>query len=99
MRVENIFKDGSYDVIKVDNTVETKIKNIQSVRIIPIHPTLKKLGFVDYVEELRRKNKDRVFGELKKPEMVMEEKLGDGSIVPTLKIYRYMKLRIRYLIP
>ena len=29
----------------------------------------------------------------------MEEKLGDGSIVPTLKIYRYMKLRIRYLIP
>ena len=90
LRVEDIFKDGSYDVIKVDNTGETKTKNIQSVRIIPIHPTLKKLGFVDYVEELSRKNKDRVFGELKKTRDGYGRNVGrwfNSSYLKKLQIY------------
>ena len=66
LRVEDVYEDGKCDVIKIDNTGETKTKNIQSVRIVPIHPTLKKLGFVDYVEFLKKRNKDRVFWELKK---------------------------------
>ena len=66
LRVEDVYKDKKYDVIKVRISEDTKLKNIQSERIIPIHPILKKLGFIEYCDYLRRKKKDRVFWELKK---------------------------------
>ena len=66
LRLDDVYKDGKYDVIKVKVSENTKLKNIQSERIIPIHPTLKKLGFIEYCNYLRRKKKDRVFWELNK---------------------------------
>ena len=64
LNLKDVYKDGKYDVIRVKISDVTKLKNIQSERIIPIHPTLKKLGFIDYCDYLKRKKKDRVFWEL-----------------------------------
>ena len=66
LKLEDVYKDGKYDVIRVQILDDTKLKNIQSERIIPIHPILKKLGFIDYCDYLKRKKKDRVFWELNK---------------------------------
>ena len=66
LRLEDVYKDGKYDVIKIRVSQNTKLKNIQSERIIPIHSTLKKLGFIEYCNYLRRMKKDRVFWELNK---------------------------------
>lgn len=41
-----------------------KLKNSTSERLIPIHPKLIELGFVDYVETLKGQGVDRVFPEL-----------------------------------
>ena len=64
--LEDIYKDGKYDVIRIRVSDDTQLKNIQSERIIPIHPTIKELGFLDYCDYLRKQNKDRVFYELNK---------------------------------
>ena len=66
LRVQDIIKDGDYDVIKVVISEETKLKNVQSERIIPIHENLKKLGFVDYCNYLRKLKHERVFFDLVK---------------------------------
>ena len=41
-----------------------KLKNLASARVIPIHPKLIKLGFIDYVKRRRRSKKVRLFPEL-----------------------------------
>ena len=64
LRLEDVKKDGKYDVIQVQQSEDTKTKNYQSERIIPIHPTLKRLGFIDYCEFLKKQGKERVFHEL-----------------------------------
>ena len=64
--LEDIYKDGKYDVIRLRVSDDTKLKNIQSERIIPIHTTIKELGFIDYCDYLRKQKKDRVFYELNK---------------------------------
>jgi len=66
LRVDDVYKDDKYDVIRVKISKDTKLKNLQSERIIPVHPILRKLGFIEYCDYLRRKKKDRVFLELKK---------------------------------
>ena len=50
--------------IYIEESEETKVKTENSIRKIPVHPTLKELGFIDFVGKLRRKKKDRVFWEL-----------------------------------
>ena len=52
--------------IYVEESDDTMVKTQNSIRKIPVHPTLKELGFIDYVGNLRRKKKDRVFWELEK---------------------------------
>ena len=66
LRLEDIIKDGKYDVIRVKISDKTKLKNIQSERKIPIHNFLINLGFLEYCEYLRSQKKERVFWELKK---------------------------------
>ena len=66
LRVEDVKKDGKYDIFEIKQTDETKTKNIQSERIVPIHENLKKLGFIDYCEFLRKKGYERIFHDLNK---------------------------------
>ena len=66
LRLEDVVTDGEYDVIKVRTSDQTKLKNNQSERDIPIHNILRDLGFLDYCAYLRRKKKERIFWELSK---------------------------------
>ena len=66
LKVEDIKKDGKYDIIQIQQSDGTKTKNIQSERIVPIHENLKKFGFIDYCNFLRKKGYERIFHELKK---------------------------------
>ena len=66
MRLKDISTAGNYDVFKVVISEDTKLKNIQSERIIPIHENLKKLGFLDYCKYLRKLKYERVFYDLEK---------------------------------
>ena len=43
----------------------TSVKNLQSNRFIPIHPKLKKIGLVRYVEHLKKSGEERLFPTLK----------------------------------
>jgi len=47
------------------NTVIRKLKNPQSKRRIPVHPELIRLGFLDYVKELRTAGHTLLFPELR----------------------------------
>ena len=52
--------------IKEEGEDDKSIKSTAGYRIIPIHPTLIQLGFLNYVNELRRKKKKRLWENLKK---------------------------------
>jgi integrase len=66
LRLKDISTAGNYDVFKVVISEDTKLKNIQSERIIPIHENLKKLGFLNYCKYLRKLKYERVFYDLEK---------------------------------
>ena len=54
--------DGIWCLIIHEKNEKQRVKNIHSARIIPIHSTLLRLGFVEFVQS---KNTKRVFSELK----------------------------------
>ena len=66
LRLEDVYKEGTVDIIRVTLSKDTKLKNVGSQRIIPIHDSLKKLGFLDYCNYLRKQKKERVFWDLSK---------------------------------
>jgi len=66
LRLKDVSTSGDCDVFKVVISEDTKLKNIQSERIIPIHQNLKKLGFLDYCKYLRKLKYERVFYDLEK---------------------------------
>ena len=56
-----LYKDDIYTVddiwcIDINDKLDKKVKNISSKRVIPIHPLLIKLGFLDYVNSLSDAN-------------------------------------------
>ncbi len=52
---------------RIDYTEDRALKNIQSIRRLPIHPELIRLGFIDYVTELRAAGCTLLFPEMKSP--------------------------------
>jgi integrase len=71
LRLEDIYKDPQYDVwvfdINEKNHKETRksLKRPHHIRLIPIHSELIKLNFLTYLNELKLRNIDRIFPELK----------------------------------
>ena len=55
--------DGWYIDIN-RNTKDKSLKNDQSKRVVPLHPVLIELGFVDYCDRLKKAGYQRVFPEL-----------------------------------
>jgi integrase len=45
--------------------IEKLVKNNQSIRIIPVHPTLIKLGFIDYIKKMKQQKHPRPWMKLK----------------------------------
>jgi len=48
----------------VEDSEETRVKTESSIRKVPVHPQLIELGFIDYIGNLRKMKKNRVFWEL-----------------------------------
>ncbi|WP_156364008.1 hypothetical protein [Sphingomonas sp. Leaf198] len=52
---------------RIEYTEDRALKNIQSIRRLPIHPELIRLGFIDYVTQLRAAGCTLLFPEMKSP--------------------------------
>jgi integrase len=65
LRTQDIKKEKNIWFMYVSESEETKVKTENAIRKVPIHPQLTELGFVDYVGNVKRKKKDRIFWELK----------------------------------
>jgi integrase len=61
--------------IQIDETETGRVKNDGSVRAIPLHSELVRLGLLDFVEECRRRGRDVLFPELRPTNKV--QKYGD----------------------
>lgn len=53
---------------RIDYTEDRPLKNLQSVRRLPIHPELIRLGFIEYVAEIRKAGCTMLFPEMKSPD-------------------------------
>ena len=65
LRTKDLKKEKNIWFMYVTESDETKVKTQTAIRKVPIHPRLTELGFVDYVGNIKRKKKDRIFWELK----------------------------------
>ena len=51
----------------INDKNDKEIKNVDSVRAVPLHPHLvETLRFPEYVQKMKSKNKERIFHELKR---------------------------------
>lgn len=64
--VNDIKFDGDVAFFSINDDGDKKLKTSAAVRIVPIHSELVKMGFMDYVKEMREKKSVRLFPELKK---------------------------------
>jgi integrase len=67
IRLADIYEEQGVNVINLS----LASKNVRSKRIVPIHPALIELGFLDYVTKLREKGKERLF-----PDWEPEDKIN-----------------------
>ena len=65
LRLSDLKKADKIWFMFVADSENTKVKTESSIRKIPLHPQLIELGFIDYVGNLRKKKKTRVFWELR----------------------------------
>jgi integrase len=62
LELTDIAREDDVDVILIRRKTKTKA----SVRTIPVHPELKKIGFMDYVARMKDKGNTRLFPDLQK---------------------------------
>lgn len=67
LAVDDVVDDVSHPYILVRFNAIRRIKNIQSVRAIALHPELLRLGFLDYVRAMRALGYHRLFHDLYSP--------------------------------
>lgn len=63
LAVADVSKVTDVDVINIRATVETRLKNRNAERRIPVHPELISLGFLQFVDDARLSGRDRLFPE------------------------------------
>lgn len=63
----DIVEDAPIPYFRVDYTDLRALKNVQSIRSLPIHPELLRLGFVEYVAAMRALGHKMLFPELHSP--------------------------------
>ena len=64
--LSDLRKEKGICFIHVEEDEDKRVKTPNSMRKVPLHPKLMDLGFIQYVGNLKRKKKDRVFWELTK---------------------------------
>lgn len=84
--VDDVFADAPVPYIHIGQNEFRRIKNPQSIRDIPLHPELLRLGFLEYVVLMKSLGYSRVFQDLYSP--TSRSPLGDrfyDEFMPLLK--------------
>ena len=63
----DVHEDDPIPYMQIDYTEDRDLKNVQSIRKLPIHPELIRLGFIDYVRAMRDLGHTYLFPEMKAP--------------------------------
>ncbi|MBR1399365.1 MAG: site-specific integrase [Alphaproteobacteria bacterium] len=59
---DDVKKQGNIYYIDInDSRSDQHLKNKSSNRLIPVHPKLVEMGFIDYIKKVREQNNERVF--------------------------------------
>lgn len=65
LRVNDIIQKGKVWCFNISDRAETQsLKNKQSNRIVPIHPIILDLGFIDFVNKVKENKKEQIFHNL-----------------------------------
>lgn len=64
LRAEDIRSQEGVWIMDIHDRDGNKLKNVQSRRLLPLHPDILKMGFVRYVRETAPQPKDRIFRDL-----------------------------------
>jgi hypothetical protein len=75
-QVHLIGDDGFFNFDWTSGPDARRLKNASSVRIVPIHPELIRLGFIDYVKDIQAAGHERLF-----PGWIPQRRVVDGDIV------------------
>lgn len=70
LALSELHEDEPIPYFKIKFTDERGLKNVQSIRDLPIHPELIRLGFVDYVKKIRAAGCTMLFPEMDSPKSV-----------------------------
>ena len=67
LNVDDISKtDGIWLMNINDKTEDKSIKTLSSTRLVPLHAKILKLGFLDYVDQIKNEKQQKLFPNLKK---------------------------------
>jgi integrase len=64
MKIEDVLQDDNVWMFSINEEGDKSVKTINSIRKVPVHPTLILLGFLDYVKILKSKGAKQLFPEL-----------------------------------
>lgn len=65
--LSDVHEDEPIPYLQIDYTEDRGLKNTQSVRKLPVHPELIRLGFLDYIREIRAAGCSMLFPEMDSP--------------------------------
>ena len=65
LHLDDIRQERGLWVLDINAKDEKRVKTLSSERLIPIHPRLVELGFIEHAERLRQNGEQRLFPELK----------------------------------
>jgi hypothetical protein len=65
--LRDVFENESIPYFRIEYSDLRALKNLQSVRSLPIHPELIRLGFIDYVQAMRAAGHKLLFPEMYSP--------------------------------
>lgn len=89
LELSEIYEDAPIPYFSVEDTELRKLKNSQSNRKLPIHPELIRLGFLDYVREMRRLGHIFLFPEMYSPKSKSFAKTYYSSIFQHWRAWAY----------
>lgn len=60
MTTDDIITKEGVDCFSINDNAGKRVKTFAGIRIVPIHPALKKMGFLKYVEQRRLDKHNKV---------------------------------------
>lgn len=65
--IAHIFENAQIPYFKIAHSDNRSLKNAQSIRLLPIHPELIRLGFLDFIKVMRKLDHKLLFPEMDSP--------------------------------